>query len=253
MKISIIGSGKVATHLATSFIENDIQVSHIYGRNVDRLNALCKSIDAKAVTSIQDLPNQLCILCISDDAISEVIQKINPTIPVAYTSGSVKISSIKERDNIGVFYPLQTFTKDRKVNFFEIPIFIESNNEYFTQTLFDLAWNISRTVNYATSEERAKLHLAAVFVNNFTNHILCLAQEICAKEGVDFNHLRPLLKETISKIDHQPALNNQTGPAKRRDKQTIDFQENQLSGNVLEVYETLTKSILNTYKRENEL
>ena len=250
MNVTLLGTGNVATHLAIALKENDVHVSHIFGRNKDKLNAICKKVDAKAITSFSDIPQQLCIICISDDAIAEVIQQIDVDIPIAYTSGSVDISSLIQRKNMGVFYPLQTFTKNRKVNFFEVPIFIESNNEYFTQTLFDLAWKISRTVNYATSEERAQLHLAAVFVNNFTNHILCLAQDYCEVEKVDFNHLRPLLKETISKIEQQSAYQNQTGPAKRNDTKTIEIQEQQLNGHTKEVYEAITKSILNTYKEK---
>ncbi len=250
MEISIIGTGNVATHIAIALKENNIQVSHIFGRDENRLNSICQKVEAKAISSFSDLPKQLCIICISDDAIADVIPKIDADIPIAYTSGSVPISSLLERKNIGVFYPLQTFTKNKEVNFFEVPIFIESNNEYFTQNLFDLAWKISRTVNYATSEERAQLHLAAVFVNNFTNHIICLAQEYCEVEKIDFNHLRPLLDETISKIKHQSAFENQTGPAKRNDVRTIEIQERKLSGHAKEVYKVLTRSILNTYKNK---
>jgi len=248
MNVTILGTGNVATHLAITLKENDIHVSHIFGRDKIKLNDICKKVEAKAVTSFCNLPKQLCIICISDDAIAKVIQEIDADIPIAYTSGSVPISSLIERENIGVFYPLQTFTKDREINFFEVPIFIESNNEYFTQTLYDLAWKISRTVNYATSEERANLHLAAVFVNNFTNHILCLAQEYCEVEKVDFNHLRPLLKETISKIEQESAFQNQTGPAKRKDIKTIEIQESKLNGHTKKVYKAITESILNTYK-----
>ncbi len=248
-QITIIGTGKVATHLASSFLANKVHVSHIFGRNPILTEKICKKINAKAIYSFADLPKQLTIICVSDDAILEVVKKIEENIPIAYTSGSVQISSLPSRKDIGVFYPLQTFTKEREVNFFEVPIFIESNNEYFTQTLFDLAWKISRKVKYANSEERSKLHLAAVFVNNFTNHIIYLAQEYCKENNVDFQDLEPLLLETIEKLKSSPAIDNQTGPAKRGDLKTIDFQKKQLEGKTLEIYTILTESIINTYKK----
>lgn len=247
--ITIIGTGNVASQLSKSFRKNGITISHVFGRDVYKANVLAEDIDAKICTSLVDLPNQLTILCVSDDAIKEVVENIDPKIPIAYTSGSVQISSLPQKENLGVFYPLQTITKDREINFFEVPIFIESNNDYFTQTLFDLAWKISRTVKYATSEERSKLHLAAVFVNNFTNHILHLAQELCIKEDVDFDHLRPLLKETIAKIDIHSAFDNQTGPAKRSDQVVIQSQMDKLNGTTKAVYEVITKSILKTYNK----
>ena len=253
LKISIIGTGNVATHIASALKENNIEVSHLFGRNKEKLSLLSEKIGATPLYSLDDIPNQLCLVCVSDDAIVEVINAIPSHIPIAYTSGSVKISSMKERKDLGVFYPLQTFTKDKEVNFFEVPLFIESNNDYFTQTLFDLAWTISRSVQYADSEERSKLHLAAVFVNNFTNHIITLSQNYCKEEKVDFDHLRPLLEETISKLKKRDGFDNQTGPAKRNDLKTIDFQKEQLSGNSKEVYEIITKSILKTYFPDDEL
>ena len=251
--ITIIGSGNVANQLAKVFTKEGVHVSCIYGRNKLTVQALANEIDAAIIENIKQVPDQLCIVCVSDDSVVEVINSIPKEIPVAYTSGSIKISAIGDRKNIGVFYPLQTFTKDRSVDFFEIPIFIESNNAYFTSTLFELAWKISRTVEHSSSEKRAELHLAAVFVNNFTNHIVHLAQEYAASQDINFDFLRPLLKETINKLESSSALQSQTGPAKRNDLGVIDSQEKKLDHEMKQVYSVLTKSIIKTYHKDDEL
>lgn len=245
--ISIIGSGNVANHLGKGFVKEGVQVSHIYSRNTKTARELASEINSELVGAMSDLPNQLCIVCVSDDSVLEVINSIPKEIPIAYTSGSIKLSSIKNRDKVGVFYPLQTFTKERNVDLFEVPIFIESNSDYLTSTLFDLAWEISRTVKHSSSDERAKMHLAAVFVNNFTNHIVHLAQKYSSTHEIDFDNLKPLLKETIRKLDTATAFDSQTGPAKRKDQGVIQYQSNKLTGDMKKVYEVITDSIINTH------
>ena len=246
--ISIIGSGNVANQLAIAFHREKIKVSHIYSRNKVTSQSLADEINAVSLSDISDLPKQLCIVCVSDDSVAKVIEEIDSEIPIAYTSGSVELSSVTSREKLGVFYPLQTFTKDRIVDFFEVPMFVESNSDYFTSDLFDLAWKISRIVNHANSEERKKMHLAAVMVNNFTNHILCLAQKYSEENNIDFNHLKPLLSETIKKLDSNTAYNSQTGPARRGDLNIIDQHQMELTGTSKEVYEIITKSIIETYR-----
>ena len=251
--LSIVGSGNVAFQLSKAFSKEGMNVSHIYSRNKVTANQIANQIDCIVVDDISDLPNQLCIVCVSDDSVVEVVNSISEEIPVAYTSGSITISSIAERDQLGVFYPLQTFTKERPVNFFEVPIFIESNKDYFTSTLFDLAWTISRTVEHSSSEQRAEMHLAAVFVNNFTNHIIHLAKDYSDRNNIDFEFLKPLLKETIEKLDKSTPFDSQTGPAKRNDDSVINSQKNKLSGDMKDVYNTITKSIINTYDQNDKL
>jgi len=251
--ISIIGSGNVAHHLASTFSKEGINVSHIYSRNSKTANTLARITDSIILNDISELPNQLCLVCVSDDSVIQVINAISPEIPVAYTSGSVKINMITERERIGVFYPLQTFTKEREVDFFNVPIFIESNKDYFTSTLFDLAWMISRTVEHSSSEQRAEMHLAAIFVNNFTNHMVHLAQEYTRKNGIDFKFLEPLLNETIDKLNSSSAFKNQTGPAKRDDQNVINSQQLKLSGDMKNVYNAITTSIINTHHKDDKL
>ena len=152
--------------------------------------------------------------------------------------------------HLGVFYPLQTFTKNRIVNMKEVPFFIEATNKRFGDLLVDLASVISDNVNIATSEERSKLHLAAVFVNNFTNHILHQAKMYSDDNDVNFSHLMPLLSETIHKVKNHNPKDVQTGPAKRGDEQTIRHQMKNLEGDALAIYTLLTDSIKKTHLEE---
>ena len=247
-RISIIGHGNVGSHLAIQLHNAGVTISHILTRNSETTTDFSKSIDALSISDVSELPNnQLVLLCVPDDSISDLLLSIDKSCPVAYTSGAVELSSLTLRENIGVFYPLQTFTKDGEMNLSDVPFFIEGNNESFAQQLFDLASKLSSTVNFATSEERKKLHVTAVWVNNFTNHILHIAQEYATKNDVDFNHLMPLLKETISKLDKTSALENQTGPARRGDQATMKLHEAQLEGLPKELYALISHSIQKTY------
>ena len=248
-RISIIGSGNVANQLAIAFSKENVEVSHIYSRNNETAKVLANTIDATQIYSLQDLPQQLCIICVPDDEISNVVEQINDNIPVAYTSGSVELQDIPKRREIGVFYPLQTFSKGRIIDFFNVPFFIESTDEYFATTLFDLAWKISKEVNYANSEERKKMHIAAVMVNNFTNHLIYQAQKYSEENNIDFKHLQPLLKETFEKLEDHSAYNSQTGPARRGDKAIIAEHLSQLKGNQRKIYEVITSSIIASYDK----
>ncbi len=203
--ISIVGYGNVGSHLTRALIGSGIHVSHIYSTSIsdDESDTLD---NVKIVNDLKKLPNnQITLVCVPDDAISSVLEQIDSETPIAYTSGSVELSQLPDRKYLGVFYPLQSFSKGRELNYFEIPIFIESNNEYFTSDLFNLGWKISRTVKYVDSEYRANMHVSAVIINNFTNHLVHLAQKFAHEKEVDFSHLMPLLHETINKLHDQPA------------------------------------------------
>lgn len=249
-KISIIGNGNVGNHLIKAFDENEVEVSHVLTRNSSESDFSELKSDVTIVQSVEELPSdQLVIICIPDDQIKSVVEKINVETPVAYTSGSVELNSF-ERDNIGVFYPLQTFSKGKPLNIFEIPFFIESNNEDFAKTLFDLAWKLSRKVEYADSDKRKKLHLAAVFVNNFTNHLNYIANKYLDSNELNYDHLLPLLQETANKLNSTPPLKAQTGPAIRKDFSTIEKHVEALKGTDQEIYRLITQSILNTYQND---
>ncbi len=245
-KISIVGLGNVGSHLYAAFLQEGISVTHVVSRSKPSESILTQSIWLK---NSEELPkNQLVIVCVPDDSIREVLTHIPAQCPVAYTSGSVELPQLPERQKLGVFYPLQTFTKGKEVNIFEVPFFIEARDNEFASELFDLAWKISRKVSYASSEERKKLHLAAVFINNFTNHLAHISKTYLEKHELDFNHLKPLLKETAHKLETQDPFDAQTGPARRNDQSVIEEQLRALNDPIQkELYRLFSKSIHQTY------
>lgn len=249
-KLSIIGSGNVATHLAIAFDEREIEVTHVYSRNEVTGKELAGKVHADFINDPLDLPEgQLTLICVPDDQIQEVISTLPGNLPVAYSSGSVELQNISTNNQLGVFYPLQTFSKDQEVDIFNVPILIEAEDEEFASTLFELAWQISRKVEYANSEKRRQLHLAAVWINNFVNHCIYQANTICDEFELDPTLLHPLLEETVRKALHNDAKDIQTGPARRGDQSTIDKHIAMQSGIRKELYELMTKSIQNTYKK----
>lgn len=245
-KLSIVGLGNVGSHLFDALVQESIHVSHVVSRSKPSERVLVKS---NWIQNLKELPSdELVIICVPDDLIASVISEIPEGCPIAYTSGSVTLSNLPERDQLGVFYPLQTFTKDNPVNMFEVPFFIEARSTDFASKLFDLAWVISRNVNYASSDERKKMHLAAVFINNFTNHLAYISKQYMDSEDLDFNHLKPLLKETARKLESQDPFIIQTGPARRNDQKIIQEHIEALENPTQkEIYRLISKSIHQTY------
>ncbi len=245
-KLSLVGIGNVGSHLYKAFTREGISLTHVVSRSTPSDAVLEQSIWLKKV---EDLPaNQLVIVCVPDDSIKAIVSHIPASCPVAYTSGSVELQHINDRQELGVFYPLQTFTKGKEVNLFEVPFFIEANTTVFASELFDLAWKISRKVSFASSEDRKKLHVAAVFINNFTNHLAHISKSYLAKHDLDFDHLKPLLKETANKLETQDPFDAQTGPARRNDQNIIDEHLRLIEDPTQrELYRLFSKSIHQTY------
>jgi predicted short-subunit dehydrogenase-like oxidoreductase (DUF2520 family) len=245
-KLSIVGLGNVGSHLYTAFLEEDIEITHVVSRSEPPSSVLANS---KWIQDAKELPSgHLVIICVPDDSIATIIAQIPIDCPVAYTSGSVDLKSLPNREQLGVFYPLQTFTKNSPLSIFEVPFFIEARSTDFASKLVDLAWVISRNVNYASSPERKKMHLAAVFINNFTNHLAHISKHYLDSENLDFNHLKPLLKETARKLESQDPLSIQTGPARRNDQEIIQQHIDALDNPIQkEIYRLISKSIHQTY------
>jgi len=250
MKIGLIGSGNVAFHLATYFQKKNICIKWIYGRNSTTVNELCNLIATEPQFQLTKLPNvDVIIVCISDNAIQTVVEQLPSSACILITSGTFDISTLSvKKPNIGVLYPLQTFTKDAPLEVNKIPFIIEcftQNVSSILNQLTSLAEIYSFRMNYL---QRKNIHLSAVFLNNFINHLVYLIQDKSIKDKIDFEIFNPLITETIRKIINQPAKEIQTGPAKRKDTQTITTHEQMLEGNLLLLYQLFTKSILETYK-----
>ncbi len=249
-KVSIIGSGNVATQLGIALIKNGTDITHVASRTEANANNLAAQLSATSCT-LDALPiDQLAIVCVSDDSIADVLHQLSPEIPAAYTSGSVGIQDVPQRAQLGVFYPLQTLSKTSTVQFSEVPILIESEHAVFQDTLANFARQLSQTVRIVSSEQRRKIHLAAVWINNFTNHVVYQAQKITEEQNLDYQLLLPLLRETLQKLESQPAFDAQTGPAIRGDIKTIDKHLSAQEGISKELYALLSQSIKETYKDE---
>tara|TARA_R110002124_G_scaffold55310_4_gene156520 strand:+ start:1027 stop:1722 length:696 start_codon:yes stop_codon:yes gene_type:complete len=226
--VLIVGKGNVATHLYNAFL------------NVDEIAVT--QISSRTLTNIPKAT--ITIIAVSDDAIAEVSSKIKNDF-VVHTSGSVAMNDLKNSHRKGVFYMLQTFSKDKKVDFNEIPFCLEAESREDYQLLEFLAKSIGQKIYTISSEQRKTLHVAAVFVNNFTNHLFKIGNDICNTNNVPFEILQPLIKETVLKIEKLSPEKAQTGPAIRNDKKTIKNHLNLLDKNQQKIYKILTKSIQN--------
>jgi predicted short-subunit dehydrogenase-like oxidoreductase (DUF2520 family) len=251
IRVSIIGSGNLAQHLIVAFSKTtDIELVQVFARKEEALAHLINP--DKIYTNFNDIiAADLFIIAITDDAINDV----SAVIPfsnelVVHTSGSVSIAAIDNKNRQGVFYPLQTFSKSKEVDFKTIPICIETKNEKDFQILEKVAKSISNTVYKINSEQRKALHIAAVFVCNFVNHLYQIGNDICIENDLPFDILKPLIQETANKILTLSPNQAQTGPAKRKDIQTINAHLSFLSDeNQKEIYKMLTKSIIDNGKK----
>lgn len=222
--ISFIGAGNVAWHLAKELKKNNFIIETIFSRTIISAKLLANEVDAEATTNIQNIhPSDLTIISIPDDAIIEIAKTIKLKQGIAvHTSGTQEMDSLKSvSDEFGVFYPLQTFSKNRNVEFDNLPICIEGNNSAVTEALEYVAGRITKNLHRVNSEKRMVLHVAAVFACNFTNFMYSVSSDILKKEQLDFEILKPLIAETAQKVMKLNPTEAQTGPALRNDIKTI--------------------------------
>lgn len=255
IRTSFIGSGNLAWHLAPALDNVGYPVREVYSRHPKHAAALVGrlyeahvnlSLDFSASTST------LFIIAVSDDALREVAQKI--ILPdeaiVVHTSGSQPLSILDDSgsQNMGVFYPLQTFSKTKKVDFKSVPIFIESEKPDIEKTLMKMAKAISGKVKRINSEERKALHIAAVFASNFSNHMLTIAKEITKQNDLDFDVLKPLIAETLNKSLEIGPEKSQTGPAVRGDFEILERHMEFLKENpeLAEIYKVISQHIIDS-------
>lgn len=252
IRVSIIGSGNVAQHLHDAFsLSVEIEIVQVVSRNAKALPAFGKA--KKTTTDFSNIADSdIYIISVSDTAIRPVSQLINNERGlVVHTSGATPMDVLSSHKRHGVFYPLQTFTKNRAIDFNKVPLCLESDTESDLALLKRLAQKISDKVYEVDSEQRKSLHLAAVFVNNFTNHLYHLTHEICEANGLRFELLQPLIAETVEKLNDLTPYQAQTGPARRGDQQTMDTHLRQLKDPLKkEIYKLLSQSIEQTYGKE---
>lgn len=246
--IVILGGGNVAYHLTNALLQNSaVNVVQVYNRNLE--NIKCFKKNTLVTDNLSKLKEaDIYILAVSDNAIGQLSSTLNlKNKLVVHTSGSMAMNELKSISNKGIFYMLQTFSKERKIDFSSAPICIEAETEKDLMLLETLAASISKNCYRINSNQRKSLHVAAVFVNNFVNHLYRIGNEICEENNVPFEILLPLILETANKITTLTPLKAQTGPAIRNDTKTIEKHKAMLTKNQQDIYTLLTKSIYNTY------
>jgi predicted short-subunit dehydrogenase-like oxidoreductase (DUF2520 family) len=256
MNVSFIGSGNLAWHLAPALDNTDFAVKEIYSQNSKNAAALVEKLyqaKTKPTLDFSISPSKIFIIAVPDDAIAEVSQqlKLPPNAILVHTSGSQPLSLLASGPtaHTGVLYPLQTFTKAKKIDFKELPIFVESEDSQVQKVLLKMAKAISKKVNKVSSADRKALHIAAVFASNFTNHMLAIAEDILDKHKFDFELLKPLIVETVNKSLSIGPEKSQTGPAKRGDLQILDNHYEFLKSDeqVAEIYKLVSQHIVDRY------
>lgn len=252
ISVIILGAGNVGFHLFKAFKEaDDIEVKQWYSRNLESIEQYKQAVEI--TNDLDDLHEaDIYILAVSDDAIHDLSSKLKfEGRIVVHTSGAMTLHQLDKKNDRGVFYPLQTFSKDVDIDFSNVPFCLEVENKSNFDILKTLCESVGSPYYKINSEQRSSLHLAAVFVNNFVNQLYRIAHEITESTSVDFNILKPLIKETAKKIETLSPYRAQTGPALRHDKKTIKkhlklLQDEQHK----EIYELLTKAIQNTHDQK---
>lgn len=249
MDLAILGSGNVAYSLTPAFHKAGHKIVGVWSRNEANASRLALQVEAEPCKKIADIPNaEVYIICVTDDSIAsvaEILGKLSPSAIILHTAGSLPMDILKNTGcNYGVMYPMQTFSREKRIDMIDVPIFFEGNNSDTLEKIRNLAASISKRVKYMDSEKRARLHLAAVFACNFTNHCFTLANQELKKCGENFSTILPLVEETIAKVRCMTPQAAQTGPAVRGDEKVLKKQEMLIDDELTRaIFQTMSKSI----------
>jgi predicted short-subunit dehydrogenase-like oxidoreductase (DUF2520 family) len=246
LTVDLIGSGNVAYHLAHRFARVGINLRTVYVRNAEKVNQFPSGFSSQPLDALRDhAGDHPLVMAVSDDAIPALAEKIPHHSLVMHTSGSAALNALPQPLR-AVLYPLQSFSRARSVDWQNVPLIIEASNDEAFSAVQMLANAISNRVESLNSEQRLHLHLAAVIVNNFVNHLFGLSAGYLASKQLPFDLLQPLIHETASKIGEIPPMDAQTGPAKRNDQTTIQRHLKMLADHpdAHAAYKLLTEQII---------
>jgi predicted short-subunit dehydrogenase-like oxidoreductase (DUF2520 family) len=254
MKIGIIGAGKLAEKFALHCLSKRIDIVFITNRNQERGENLCRLLNEQL--SVTTYPHvvffslfdpypsvDLIFICTSDDSILEIARNFPNNECLVSVSGNLDFVGELPQFNTAVFYPYMSFSNNMTTSFEEIPCFIEAKNLSTIQLLNKFSAWINVETELISAEQRKKLHIAAVFANNFVNHLINIAETFLKNNNLDKSHIYPLLKETVSRLQNQSAFDSQSGPALRRDYKTMENHLNLLSEENKTLYQVISKSI----------
>ena len=256
LEIDIIGAGRVARSLAPALDNAGFRINLVYSRNLKNAKKLASFLYEAKPTSTLDFSesrSSMFIVSVADDAIEEVVKEL--VLPedalLVHTSGSVPMSVLgyAATPNLGVLYPLQTFSMEKAVEMQEVPFLIEGDNDYSRKVIKAVASKIGDKVIETSSRQRALVHLAAVFACNFTNHMMTEADDILKDSGLDVDILSPLIIETMNKSLSLGPKASQTGPAARGDLKILEKHMSLLENDEerQELYRIISQRILDRY------
>jgi len=255
MEIVFIGSGNVATNLGLAFKAKGFTIKQVYSRSSQNAETLAAKLDAEYISDISDIymKADFYFYALKDSALRSTLQKIDmPSGVHVHTGGSIPMSEFEGlTSKFGVFYPVQTFSVNKQIDFTNVPICVEACNLEIQKKLLDLAGIISEKTYLMNSDQRKKLHLAAVFACNFSNYMYDISSQILEDSDISFEIIKPLILETAEKINTLTPYAAQTGPAIRMDMKTISKHISLLGRNseYRKIYKMLTKSINKRHKR----
>lgn len=249
--VVFIGAGNLATNLAKALYYKGFRIVQVYSRTEESARTLAQAVEAAYTTDLASVAAnaQLYIVALKDAAFVRMLPEIvagRENALWVHTAGSIPMNVWAGRvERYGVFYPMQTFSRQRMADFRQIPVFVESNSAEDARFLKDIASALSGKVYEATSEQRKSLHLAAVFACNFTNHMYTLAAGLLEKYGLPFEVMLPLIDETARKVHELEPRLAQTGPAVRYDENVIGEHLQMLAGEpqMQELYKLISESI----------
>ena len=248
-----IGAGNVATHLCTGLSEKGFRLKQVYSRSYDSCQALTSRLMAESTTSVEGIvPDaDFYLVSLPDDVIPSVLSKLEVKDKlILHTAGSIGLEVFQHRfQHYGVLYPLQTFSKSRPLDISKIPFFVEGCDTETTNSILEIAGKLSDVVFQSDSQTRKWLHIAAVFASNFTNFMFTSAHDMLIKENIDFNLLYPLMEETLRKAQSGNPARGQTGPAIRRDTNTMQEHIKLLSNrpDLQKIYTFISNNIQEYY------
>lgn len=255
-KFCFIGAGNVATHLSSELKECGHEILQVYSRTKESAKRLADNLQTGFTTSPELITKNadIYIVALKDSAVDQMLKQVEfGDKLLVHCSGSLAMSVLsKHAKNHGVFYPLQTFSKNRSVDFNSIPLFVEASSSDNLQILEELAHDISKSVTILDSEKRKSLHIAAVFACNFANHCYVLAAKYLESKELPFEILRPLILETANKVQKLHPKEAQTGPAIRFDENIINTHINELkeTPDLQELYNSISKSIFEHHQEK---
>jgi predicted short-subunit dehydrogenase-like oxidoreductase (DUF2520 family) len=256
MTITFIGAGNLATRLGLALKNKGYKFLQVYSRTIESAGFLAEKLDCEPVNTAESISGKadLYICALKDDILAEVLGKAGlKNRMLVHTSGSLTMSVLAPfSDNYGVLYPLQTFSKDREVDFKNIPVFIEASGSEVLEIIKKLSSELSDKVVELDSEKRKSLHVSAVFACNFVNYLYTVSGDILEKNDLDFRYLIPLIDETAKKLHEMSPVSAQTGPAKRYDNKIIEQHISMLSYSpeIANLYEAMSKLIFERHKQK---